>query len=104
MRIFVPIFLLAAVFAAATAIPNAKSEALQCVPRSEFLEHLEKTFAEKPVALGVADNGAVTELLHNQSGDSWTIIMTTPEGLACRIAAGKHWRAAKESNPPGIRH
>ena len=71
-----------------------------CIQRSEFVRHLAQTYGEKGVAVGVADNGSIVEFLNSKSGETWTIIMTTPDGIACRIAAGKHW----ERLPPVKTH
>lgn len=76
----------------AAVIPNAAAQQPNCTQRSTFVRYLSETYAEMPVAVGIADNGNVTELLRSKTGNSWTIIMTTPEGIACRIAAGEHWQ------------
>ena len=82
---------LCAIALAAAASPVA-AEPLNCIERSEFVRHLATTYAEKPMAIAVTDNGNVIEILMSKTGKSWTIIMTTPDGLACRIAAGKNWQ------------
>lgn len=82
----------------------AMSQAPQCVPRSEFINHLKQIYSEEPVATGVADNGTITELLQARSGDSWTILMTTPEGLSCRVAAGTNWEPVTRSERQGSFH
>ena len=104
MRAFIFMIVLSSALAVGTAVSPAWAETPQCVPRAEFLKHLQNTFSEEPVALGMSDNGAVTELLHSKSGDSWTIIMTTPEGLSCRIAAGKYWQHLRKPGTTGISH
>ncbi len=75
----------------AALMPIASAQQPNCTQRSEFVRHLAQTYGEKGVAVGVADNGNVVEFLNSRSGETWTIIMTTPDGIACRIAAGKHW-------------
>ena len=64
----------------------------KCSERSKFIGYLADTFAEKPVAIGMASNGSIIELLKSIDGDSWTIIMTTPNGISCRISAGEKWQ------------
>jgi hypothetical protein len=44
------------------------------------------------MAISVTDNGNVIEILMSKTSKSWTIITTTPSGLACGIAAGKNWQ------------
>ena len=62
-----------------------------CIKRGEMLKHLGHKYSEAPVALGLANNGGVIEVLTSPTGDSWTIIITMPNGTACMIAAGENW-------------
>ncbi len=78
--------------ALAAAIPSAVAEPLNCIERSKFVRHLSDTYAETPIAIAVTDAGNVIEFLFSKSGDSWTIITTTPKGVACAIAAGSNWQ------------
>ena len=71
--------------------PNALAQPLSCTDRTEFVHHLAKTYGEKRVGIGLADNGNLVEILSSISGQSWTLIMTTPDGVSCRIAAGNDW-------------
>ena len=64
-----------------------------CTKRTEILSHLANKYSEAPVAIGLANNGGVLEVLSSQSGKSWTIILTMPNGTACMIAAGENWEA-----------
>ena len=80
------------VVALSAAVPTAVAQQLDCTQRSKFVHHLKATYAEKSVAIGVTDNGSVVELLNSKTGDSWTIITTPPDGIACIVASGKHWQ------------
>ena len=62
-----------------------------CTNRSEVLGHLANKYSEAPVALGLASNGGVIEVLTSNSGNTWTIIITMPSGISCMLAAGKNW-------------
>ena len=62
-----------------------------CASRTAVVAHLATKFKEKPVAIGLANNGGVIEVLSSGSGDSWTIIITMPNGTACMVAAGENW-------------
>jgi hypothetical protein len=64
-----------------------------CTERADVVTHLGKKFSEAPVALGVASNGGVVEVLTNESGESWTIIITMPNGMTCMLASGENWEA-----------
>jgi hypothetical protein len=48
------------------------------------------------VALGVTANGGLLEVLTAKDGSTWTIILSTPQGLTCMTAAGEGWRRAEK--------
>ena len=75
----------------AALMPTALAQQPNCTQRSEFVRHLSQTYGERGVAIGYADDGNVVEFLLSKSGETWTIIMTRPDGISCRIAAGKFW-------------
>jgi len=43
--------------------------------------------------LGVTAQGALVEVLSADEGETWTIILTTPQGRSCLVAAGEGWRS-----------
>ena len=59
--------------------------------RNEVVEQLAKNYAEAPRALGVTSGGAVLELFTASDGDTWTIMVTLPNGQSRVIATGEHW-------------
>lgn len=65
-----------------------------CMKRAAFLRELEENYGESPVALGIAADGKVIEVIASGRTGTWTIIMTLPNGIACGIAAGTGWQAA----------
>ena len=79
--------------------PNTNAPNQECSKRSDILRHLSHRFSEAPVAMGVATNGGLLEVLTSNSGSSWTIIVTMPDGTACMVAAGQSW----ENLPPTLR-
>jgi hypothetical protein len=64
-----------------------------CTERSEVVNQLSSQYSEAPVAMGIANNGGVVEILSSQTGTSWTIILTMPNGVTCMIAAGENWES-----------
>ena len=62
-----------------------------CNSRKAILAILEKDYGEKPVARGVANNGALVERTESKDGKTWTLIVTTPKGITCLLAAGDNW-------------
>ena len=64
-----------------------------CTERGKVIVHLDKKYGEVPVAMGLANSGGVIEVLSSKTGESWTIIITMPDGNTCLIAAGENWEA-----------
>jgi len=68
----------------------------QCNPRDDVLELLAKKYKEAPVAVGITNTGGLIEVLAEPNGNTWTIIVTTPKGISCLVAAGEGWREMKQ--------
>lgn len=81
----------AACLLAAVLAQPAVAEHPSCAERAVVIRHLAHNYSEQPVAIGLASNGGVVELLRSSSGGTWTIIITKTDGTACMIAAVEHW-------------
>lgn len=64
-----------------------------CAKRAELLKHLERKFKETPVAIGVTSNGVLLEVLAAAHGETWTVILSHPNGVSCLVAAGEDWES-----------
>ena len=62
-----------------------------CGPRDNFVDHLRGQYDEQPIGLGLTNGGGVIEVLAAPDGETWTIIVTTPGGRSCVVAAGHAW-------------
>jgi hypothetical protein len=62
-----------------------------CAERQALLSSLSRQYKENPSALGVANNGALIELLTATDGVTWTLLVTRPDGTSCVLAAGEGW-------------
>ena len=63
-----------------------------CSECGKFLERLAKGYEEAPIAMGLAANGSVVEVLASNGG-SWTIIVTNPAGKSYVVASGEAWES-----------
>jgi hypothetical protein len=63
-----------------------------CNQREDVIGHLAKKYGEAPVALGVTNKGGLVEVLTTGDGNTWTIIVSQPNGTSCMVAAGEGWR------------
>lgn len=71
----------------------AAAQQLACTERSHVVSKLDSLYAERRIAMGLANNGGVIEIFSSQSGESWTIVLTMPNGISCLIAAGESWES-----------
>lgn len=89
---FRAIYLLAGIALCASANTAAANESgIACTDRDSAVTHLPTKYSEHTVALGLASNGGVLEILTDEAGATWSIIVTTPDGLSCMVANGEHW-------------
>ena len=72
-------------------VASAAHGQIMCAERSTVLTHFGAKYKEGPVAMGLASNGAVLEVLTSVKG-SWTIIVTGPTGKTCIVASGEAWQ------------
>jgi hypothetical protein len=91
MRLVSPLF---AVWTLVLPLAAAKAEPA-CGHRVDVLKELSERYKEAPVALGLASNGSLLEVLSSDGGTTWTIIVTSPDGTSCLVAAGEDWQPTK---------
>ncbi len=71
-----------------------------CAERERLLDHLVTKFSEAPTGRGLAANGMVFELIVDNHGGSWSVMVTDTTGLACVIWWGEAWdRVAAPTKP-----
>ena len=77
---------------AIAAKPAAAQETLNLWnDRTVVVEQLAKSYAEAPRALGITADGAVLELFTAGEGETWTIVVTLPNGMSRIVATGENW-------------
>ncbi len=81
----------------------ATAQAQACNDRDTVLGHLATKYGEAPIAIGVTDKGGLLEVLTTGDGNTWTIIVSMPNGRSCMVAAGEGWRRLKHSEQEGPR-
>ncbi len=63
-----------------------------CGDRAKFMAALAKKHQEAPTSIGVTSSGQMIEVLTSANG-SWTILVTSPNGVSCIVAAGEAWES-----------
>lgn len=90
MRSFITGLIAAAGVIAFSTVASAQ---MLCKERSEVIAKLSAGYMEAPVAMGLASNGALIEVLSSaRNGETWTILLTQPNGISCVMATGESWQ------------
>src|SRR5262244_2019942 len=85
---------IALIAALATATFSVGAQAAPvCGKRDDVVAQLSQKYKEAPVGIGLAANGGLIELLTADTGTTWTLIITLPNGPTCLLAAGHDWRS-----------
>lgn len=61
-----------------------------CTTRDEVVSRLKDEWKEGRRGIGLLENGLI-ELYVSADGQTWTLLMTRPDGVSCLIAAGAFW-------------
>ena len=86
----------------ATGPPLAHAQ-LACGDRDAVVEQLSRVYGEIRKGAGLAGQAALFEIWVSNATGTWTILKTTPDGIACMMAAGENWRDDRpEFTPVGL--
>jgi hypothetical protein len=91
--------LLATALIALTAT-TATAQPRNCAPRDTVIERLASTYGETRQSIGLGERGMVIETFASADTGTWTITVTTPNGLTCLVASGQSWEELAETLPP----
>jgi len=98
---------LSSVLIAATALLAplaAQAQGQNCGNRELVVERLTKKYGESRQSIGMAPKGRVVEVFASSETGTWTITVTTPNGITCLVASGQSFEALDEPiAPAGIR-
>lgn len=77
----------------------AQTVARNCGPRAAVVAHLAEKYSETRQSIGLAANNMVMEVFASLDSGSWTITVTSPEGLTCLVASGQGFEPVTEELP-----
>lgn len=81
--------------AAPGGMAGAGPQEMLCNHRQEVLAKLGNQYHESTVAMGVASNGGVLEVLSSDKGKTFTVLLTMPNGQSCLVSMGNDWENVK---------
>ncbi len=73
-----------------------------CATRSEILKQLSSIYREAPVAVGIADNGSLLEVLAANDGATWSVLVTRSNGMSCVMLSGQDWQSKPAQSLAGL--
>ena len=71
-----------------------------CAHRAVVIERLAAQFGETRQSVGLGGKNQVVEMFASTDSGSWTIIVSSPAGLSCVVAAGLGFENLAEHLPP----
>lgn len=72
---------------------TGSAQGAMCGKREMVIEQLRTVHGEARISVGLQRNAQIMETYANAETGSWTIIVTTANGLACLVAAGEAFQA-----------
>jgi len=82
------------------AVSSGQAMAGNCAAREVVLAQLAERYGESRQSMGLGANNAVIEVFASAETGTWTITVTTVEGVTCLMAAGQAFEALAETPPP----
>ncbi|WP_298679471.1 hypothetical protein [uncultured Lentibacter sp.] len=73
--------------------------AANCAPREAVLARLAERYGETRQSVGLGANNAMVEVFASADSGTWTILVTTAQGLSCLVASGQAYEALAEALP-----
>ena len=72
-------------------VAPALAQQPMCDDSDKIHELMSKKYEETPIAIGITGSGSLVELLVSPHGETWTLIISTPDGRSCFLASGEGW-------------
>lgn len=70
-----------------------------CGPREIVVDRLAEGYGETRQSIGLGANNAVIEVFASEDSGTWTITVTTPNGMTCLVASGQAYETLAEALP-----
>lgn len=71
-----------------------------CALRDAVIDILAEGYGESRQSMGLGANNSVVEVFASEATGSWTITVTSPNGIACLVASGQAYEELNEALPP----
>ena len=75
------------------------AQSQNCAPRDLVLKRLAEKYGETRRSIGMGQRGMLMETFASDETGSWTITVTTPQGMTCLVASGQAYEVLAEALP-----
>jgi len=79
---------------------EAGAHSLDCLPYNAATSALKRA-GKIPSDRGLSHGNEVLQLFKSLDGGAWTLVIITPQGVACRLATGRDWQTITPKEGPG---
>jgi hypothetical protein len=77
---------------------HAFAQSRNCGAREMVIERLASSYGESRQSIGLGPNNQVVEVFASLETGTWTITVTTPQGLTCLVASGQSFERYTEAD------
>ena len=88
-----------AIFSLGATAATAQNRNNNCAPRDAVVERLASSYGESRQSMGLGANNQVIEVFASEETGTWTITVTTVQGVTCLVASGQAFEALAEALP-----
>lgn len=67
-----------------------------CAPRHQVVQRLAEGYGESRQSVGLGANNALVEVFASVATGTWTIVVTSANGLSCLVASGQAFETLAE--------
>ncbi len=92
MKVSLRAILVSATAVAVLVAPGmAVAAPMACSARTDVLTTLATNYHQQLSSMALTSDGRLLEILKSRDATTWSILITTPKGVSCVIAAGENW-------------
>lgn len=78
---------------------QAFGQTQNCGSRDVVVQRLSETYGETRQSIGLGPNNRVIEVFASTETGTWTITVTSPNGMTCLVASGQAFESLAEVSP-----
>ncbi len=92
------VFVILAIIAIIVFTPTASAQQ-GCAPREMVLERLVSRYGEVRQGVGLGGNSSIIEIFASDETGTWTITVTSVDGVTCVVTSGHFYESLSETLP-----